>query len=77
MEAIFFAIDIIGVVMLLYWAIVNDDREPGSPTSGIFAYREVTGRRPMQRAGRQQASVARPAPGAAKSRRKPGPGGGR
>jgi len=77
MEAIFFGIDIIGVVLLLYWAIVNDDHKPGTPTSGLFAYREVTGRRPMKQTERQQARIGKPALGPAKPRRKPGPGGGR
>ena len=40
MEAIFFLIDIIAVIWLLFWSIVNDRRGPGVPTSGLFAYRE-------------------------------------
>lgn len=41
MEAIFFAIDVVGVLLLLYWAIINDMRKPGTPTTGLFAYRET------------------------------------
>ncbi len=45
MEAAFFAIDIIGVVLLLYWSIRNDELGPDTPTVGLFAYRE-TNKRP-------------------------------
>ena len=41
MEAAFFAIDIIGVVLLLYWSIMNDRRGPDAPSIGLFAYRET------------------------------------
>ncbi len=43
MEAVFFAIDIIGVVLLLYWSIMNDRRGPDAPSIGLFAYRETIG----------------------------------
>ena len=43
MEAAFFAIDIIGVVLLLYWSIMNDRRGPDAPSIGLFAYRETNG----------------------------------
>ncbi len=43
MEAAFFAIDIIGVVLLLYWSIMNDRRGPDAPSTGLFAYRETIG----------------------------------
>ncbi len=45
MEAAFFAIDIIGVVLLLYWSIMNDRRGPDAPSIGLFAYRETLKRR--------------------------------
>lgn len=45
MEAIFFLIDIIAVIWLLFWSIVNDRRGPGTPTTGLFAYREFGLRR--------------------------------
>ncbi len=45
MEAAFFAIDIIGVVLLLYWSIMNDRRGPDAPSIGLFAYRETIGGR--------------------------------
>ncbi len=45
MEAVFFALDIIGMVLLLYWSILNDQREPGDPSIGLFAYRDSTRRR--------------------------------
>jgi hypothetical protein len=48
MEAIFFAIDIVGMVLVLYWSIVNDKRPPGTPTTGLFAYRETNRRRPAE-----------------------------
>ncbi len=41
MEAAFFVIDIIGVVLLLYWSIMNDRRGPDAPSIGLFAYRET------------------------------------
>ncbi len=41
MEAALFAIDIIGVVLLLYWSIMNDRRGPDAPSIGLFAYRET------------------------------------
>ncbi len=37
----FFAVDIIGVVLLLYWSIKNDRRGPDAPSIGLFAYRET------------------------------------
>jgi hypothetical protein len=40
MEAIFFAIDIVAVILLLYWSIINDERKPGDPTIGLFAYHQ-------------------------------------
>lgn len=40
MEAIFFAVDIVAMLLLLYWSIINDERKPGKPTTGLFAYRE-------------------------------------
>ncbi|WP_340118799.1 hypothetical protein [Pelagibius sp. 7325] len=40
MEAIFFAVDIVAIILLLYWSIINDERKPGQPTTGLFAYRE-------------------------------------
>jgi len=44
MEAIFFAIDVVGIILLLYWSIINDRRKPGEPTTGLFAYHESVGR---------------------------------
>ncbi len=41
MEAAFFAIDIVGIILLLYWSIMNDKLGPDSPTVGLFAYRET------------------------------------
>ncbi len=41
MEAAFFAIDIIGIVLLLYWSIMNDKLGPDAPSVGLFAYRET------------------------------------
>ena len=41
MEAIFFMLDIIGVVLLLFWSIMNDRRGPDAPSIGLFAYRET------------------------------------
>ncbi len=41
MEAAFFTIDIIGVVLLLYWSIKNNRRGPDAPSIGLFAYRET------------------------------------
>ena len=38
MEAASFAIDIIGVVLLLYWSIMNDRRGANAPSMGLFAY---------------------------------------
>lgn len=40
MEAIFFLIDIVGVVLMLNWSIENDRRGPDAPSIGLFAYRE-------------------------------------
>jgi hypothetical protein len=61
MEAIFFAVDIVGIIWLLYWAIINDDRKPGSPTTGLFAYRETIQGRSAAGAGRPTAGPGRPA----------------
>ncbi len=55
MEAAFFAIDIIGVVLLLYWSIMNDRRGPDAPTVGLFAYREII-QRPSPPAARERHS---------------------
>lgn len=41
MEAVFFAIDIIGIILLLYWSIRNDELGPEAPTVGLFAYRRT------------------------------------
>ena len=38
MEAIFFAVDIVAIILLLYWSIINDERRPDEPTTGLFAY---------------------------------------
>jgi hypothetical protein len=40
MEAIFFAVDVVAVIVLLYWSIINDERKPGEPTTGLFAYQQ-------------------------------------
>ena len=45
MESILFALDIIGIVLLLYWSIRNDELAPDAPTVGLFAYRETLGAR--------------------------------
>ncbi len=55
MEAAFFAIDIIGVVLLLYWSIMNDRRGPDAPSIGLFAYRETI-KRPSPPAARERHS---------------------
>ncbi len=55
MEAAFFAIDIIGVVLLLYWSIRNDELGPDAPSVGLFAYRDTIGGRA---AGPPEDSVA-------------------
>ncbi len=44
MEAAFFAIDIIGIILMLYWSIKNDELGPDAPTVGLFAYRETINR---------------------------------
>ena len=44
MEAAFFAIDIIGIILMLYWSIKNDELGPDVPTVGLFAYHETTKR---------------------------------
>ncbi len=41
MESATFAIDIIGIILLLYWSIMNDQRGPDAPSIGLFAYRET------------------------------------
>ena len=41
MEPILFLIDIIAVIVLLYWSIINDQRDSDAPTIGIFAYRKA------------------------------------
>ncbi len=43
MEAALFAIDIIGIVLLLYWSIRNDEVRPDAPTVGLFAYHDTIG----------------------------------
>ncbi len=55
MEAVFFAIDIIGVILLLYWSIMNDRRGPDAPSIGLFAYRETI-KRPSPPAARERHS---------------------
>ncbi len=45
MEAAFFVIDIIGIILLLYWSIRNDKLGPDAPSVGLFAYRETIERR--------------------------------
>ena len=56
MEAAFFAIDIIGVVLLLYWSIMNDRRGPDAPSIGLFAYRETI-KRPSPPAAQERPSA--------------------
>lgn len=48
MEAIFFLIDIIGVILLLYWSIENDKRGPDAPSTGLFAYRHHVTEQPKK-----------------------------
>ncbi len=55
MEGAFFAIDIIGVVLLLYWSIMNDRRGPDAPSIGLFAYRETI-KRPSPPAAQERLS---------------------
>ncbi len=43
MEAAFFAIDIIGIVLLVYWSIGNDELGPDASSVGLFAYRDTIG----------------------------------
>ncbi len=43
MEGALFAIDIIGIVLLLFWSIRNDGRGPDAPTVGLFAYYDTIG----------------------------------
>ena len=43
MESALFAIDIIGIVLLLYWSIRNDELGPDAPTVGLFAYHDTIG----------------------------------
>ncbi len=50
MEAAFFALDIVGMILLLYWSIVNDKRGPDAPSTGLFAYRDT-----MRRGNRKTA----------------------
>ncbi len=52
MEAIFFALDVVGIVLVLYWSIVNDRQGPDAPSIGLFAYRKSIGRRAAPRARR-------------------------
>jgi len=40
MEGIFFALGILALVLLVYWAATNDGREPSDGTIGLFAYRK-------------------------------------
>ena len=53
MEAIFFLIDIIAVILLLYWSIINDRRGPDAPSTGLFAYRTATRRQNGKGAARR------------------------
>ncbi len=55
MDAAFFAIDIIGVVLLLYWSIRNDKLGPDAPSVGLFAYRETI-KRPSPPAAQERHS---------------------
>ncbi len=55
MEAAFFAIDIIGVVLLLYWSIRNDGLGPDAPSVGLLAYRETI-KRPSPPAAQERHS---------------------
>ncbi len=55
MEAAFFLIDIIGIILLLYWSIQNDELGPGAPTVGLFAYRETI-KRPSPPAAQERHS---------------------
>ncbi len=66
MEAIFFAVDIVAIILLLYWSIINDERKPGQPTTGLFAYRESLAK---DRAKTKQEPSA-PPPGPNHSRRR-------
>ena len=43
MEGALFAMDIIGIVLLLFWSIRNDERGPDAPTIGLFAYHDTIG----------------------------------
>ncbi len=61
MEAAFFAIDVIGVVLVLYWSIRNDGLGPDAPSVGLFAYRETI-KRPSPPAAQERQSLP-PDPG--------------
>lgn len=75
MEAIFFAADIVGIVWLLYWAIINDARRPGAPTTGLFAYRETIRNYPQAGTPSSPGGTIRPptagAPPPAATKRRP------
>ncbi len=55
MEAAFFAIDVIGVVLVLYWSIRNDGLGLDAPSVGLFAYRETI-KRPSPPAAQERHS---------------------
>ncbi len=55
MEAAFFAIDVIGVLLVLYWSIRNDRLGPDAPSVGLFAYRETI-KRPSPPAAQERHS---------------------
>ena len=62
MEPIFFLIDIIAVIWVLYWSIENDKLGPDDPTTGMFAYRKTVTRRPKRAAPRRGKTRARAQP---------------
>ena len=44
MDSLFFGLDIIGIVLVVYWSVMNDKRGHDVLPIGLFAYREHTGR---------------------------------
>jgi hypothetical protein len=79
MEALFYLSDLLATVLLMYWAMTNADRPPGTPITGLFAFKDTL--TPSGKAAQGKAAAApgrhgqpgmRPAPGP--SQPVPGPG---
>jgi hypothetical protein len=57
LEGVFLLLAMIATVLVAYWSYQNDRRPPGTPVTGLFAYRD--GREPLPAERSKPIRVAR------------------